>query len=453
VSVSATGGGWQAVRPGPQTFRWWLLGIAFVAFGLRVIYTFTISPPLATISDDSFYYYTGNLIAQGHGYAQPFIALFQGRLTPTAGHPPLWPFVLALVSLLTGPTSGVGSLTGAAVDVHRIVGCGVGTVAVILIGILGRRIGGWRVGVLAAALAAIYPHFITLDGWLLSEPLYGALVGGLVIVAYDFGVRPSRARALGLGVLVGLAALTRQEALLFVPVLVIPLAWRSGPSRLLYGGLALLGTIIVVAPWTVRNYIVFHRFVPVANTTGAVVAGANCPLTYYGSELGSWQASCVPTPHPSSNEAIQASREGSQGLDYAEARPGRAVLIAGIRLLRIWSLYAPNDQALGNLTVLWIGTALYWCLLVAAIAGAVMLRLRGRPVYVLLAAAIVTSFAAVFGDGLDRLRYGAEVPLLALAAWTLVTLYRRPVRLHAAVGRLGRRVIAPRGDSAAQAGR
>ena len=53
-----------------------------------------------------------------------------------------------------------------------------------------------------------------------------------------------------------------------VPVLVIPLAWRSGPQRLVYGALALVGTIAVVAPWTIRNYIVFHRFVPVANTTG-----------------------------------------------------------------------------------------------------------------------------------------------------------------------------------------
>jgi hypothetical protein len=450
MSVSKEHAGWEAAKPGTGTFWWWLLGLAIVAFALRVIYTFTISPGLAPISDDSFYYYSSNLIAQGHGYSQPFDYLFQGRLLATAAHPPLWPFLLAVVSFFTGPSSGVGTLTGTAVDVHQIIGCLLGTVAVALTGILGRRVGGWRVGLVAATLATIYPHFIALDGSLYSEPLYGVLVGGLLIVAYDFSVRPSRVRALALGVLVGLAALTRQEALFFVPVLLLPLAWRSGPRRLTYGGLALLATVVVLAPWTIRNYVAFHRFVPVANTTGAVVAGANCPLTYYGSDLGSWQASCASTPGPISNEAVRASRYLSEGVDYAEAHPARAVLIAGIRLLRIWSLYAPNDQAIGNLTFLWIGTALYWCLLLAAIAALVMMRRVGRPVYVLITAPIVTSIAAVIGDGIDRLRYGAELPLLVLAAWMVVTLYKRPDRVVAATGRLGRLVIAPRHDGVPQ---
>jgi 4-amino-4-deoxy-L-arabinose transferase-like glycosyltransferase len=444
--MSSNGAESELLKPGPRTFRWWLLGIAAVAFAIRAIYTFTISPPLAPISDDSFYYYASNLLAQGHGFSDPFAYFFQGRLTPTAAHPPLWPLILAGFSVFTGPTSGVGTLTGAAVDVHRLVGCGFGALTVVLVGILGRRIGGWRVGLLAAALASIYPHFITVDGYLLAEPLYAALVGGLLIVAYDFARRPSRVRALALGVLVGLAALTRQEALLFVPVLTIPLAWRSGPRRLVYGGLALLGTVAVVAPWTIRNYVVFHRFVPVANTTGAVVAGANCRLTYYGPDLGSWQPACVVTPNPSSNEAVEASRRVSQGAGYAEGHPARAVLIAGIRLLRIWSLYAPNDQAIGNLTVLWIGTVLYWCLLVAAIAAVVIMRRLKRPLLVLVAAPIVTSIAAVFGDGLDRLRYGAEVPLLVLAAWTLVLLGTRSVRLRTATHRLHRVLVAPRRD-------
>jgi len=444
--MSAAAIDWNVARPAQRTFRGWLAGIATVGLALRILYTFTISPALAPISDDSFYYYASNLIAQGHGYAQPFTYFFQGRLTPTAGHPPLWPLVLAVVSLFTAPASGVGSLTGTAVDVHRIVGClfGAGTVA--LVGILGRRIGGWRVGLVAAAVAAVYPHFITLDGYLLAEPLYGFLVGALLIVAYDFGARPSRWRSFALGVLVGLAALTRQEALLFIPVLVVPLAWRAGPKRVVHGGLALLGTLVVVTPWTIRNYVVFHRFVPVANTTGAVIAGANCRATYYGSDLGSWQPSCTVTPVFSSNEAVESSRRVSQGIDYAGRHPARATLIAGIRLLRIWSLYAPNDEAIGNLTVLWIGMVLYWSLLVAAIAGLVLMARAGRPLVVLVAAPIVTSIAAIVGDGLDRLRYGAEVPLLALAAWTLVWLYGRAVRSHR-VGRLARVVIAPHRDA------
>ena len=121
-------------------------------------------------------------MAQGHGYSQPFIAQFTGHLIPTAAHPPLWPALLAVLGLFTAPATGVGHATGAPVDIARILGCALGTGVVLLIGLLGRRIGGWRVGLVAAAIAAVYPHFITIDGFLMSEPLYGVLVGGTLLV-------------------------------------------------------------------------------------------------------------------------------------------------------------------------------------------------------------------------------------------------------------------------------
>jgi 4-amino-4-deoxy-L-arabinose transferase-like glycosyltransferase len=445
--VTAAGARSPTAPPGQRHFRVWLLVIAGFALAIRILYTFTISPPLAKVGDDSFYYYASSLIAQGHGYAQPFTYAFQGRLVPTAAHPPLWPFLLAFVSLFTGPTAGVGSLVGPAADVHRILGCLLGAGAVFLIGLLGRRIGGWRVGLLAAAIAAVYPHFITLDGYLLGEPLYGVLVGGLLIVSYDFAARPSRLRALALGVLVGLAALTRQEALLFVPVLVLPLALRTGRTRGLYAGLAVLGTVIVVGPWTIRNYVAYHRFVPVANTTGTVIAGANCHTTYYGSDLGAWNQACAnAVSNPSANEAAVSSQQVSTGLRYAGRHQARAVLIAAVRLLRIWSLYAPNDQAIGNRSFLWVGVALYWGLLVMATIALVRLRRTGRDVLILVSAAIVTSLAAIFGDGLDRLRYGAEIPLIALGAWAVVWLYTRLARAGT-LGNMTRMLIAPRYES------
>ena len=74
--------------------------------------------------------------------------------------------------------------------------------------------------------------------------------------------------ALAAGVLWGLAILTRETVLYFVPLAALWLAWRrpGGLRRAaLYAGAALL----VVLPWTVRNYIVFDAFVPVS-TAGAL---------------------------------------------------------------------------------------------------------------------------------------------------------------------------------------
>jgi 4-amino-4-deoxy-L-arabinose transferase-like glycosyltransferase len=417
-----------AVGFAPSQLRFWpwLAAISVGAFVLRVLYTFTISPPpLPGIADPGFYYYSSNLIAQGHGYSQPFVFEFTSRLIPTAAHPPLWPAILAVLGLFTAPASGLGHATGASVDIARILGCALGTCVVLLIGLLGRRIGGWRVGLVAAAIAAVYPHFIAIDGFLMSEPLYGVIVGGLLLAAYGFAESPTDLRALGLGVLVGLATLTREEALLFVVVLLLPLVWRSGPRRWRLGGLALGGVVIVIVPWTVRNYFAFHRFVPVSNGRGAVIAGANCRKTFYGPSIGSWQVSCVAPPHPSSNEAVRAASEQSQGLRYVRDHPARAALVAGVRFLRVWSLYAPNDQTIGNRTVLWIGLGIYYCLLAAAIYALVMLRRRRRKLLILVAPAVVVAITSLVGVGLDRLRYDAEIPLIALAAWAFVFLYNR----------------------------
>jgi Dolichyl-phosphate-mannose-protein mannosyltransferase len=396
-----------------------LAAIATAAFVVRVVYMFAVAGPIGAVGDSSYYYYASNLMAQGRGYSEPFTLMFHGQLVPTALHPPLWPAVLAVVSLFTAPGTGVGHLGGLALDLHRVLGCAVGAVVVVLVGLLGRRIGGWRVGLVAAALAALYPRFIVLDAVLSSEGPFSAIVCVMLLMAYRFAERPTRARALGLGALVGLAALTREEALLFVPIFLVPVAWRAGPSRLQFASLAVLGTLVVILPWTVRNYVDFHEFVPVANS-GAVVGGANCPLTYYGSEIGSWQPACLHDAHPSPNEAVESARQQSLGVNYALKHPARAVLVAGIRLLRVWSLFAPNVQTIGNISVLWVGTVIYYCLLVAAAYGLVLLRRRGRSIMILIAPAIVVSVASVLGDGLERLRYDAELPMLALAAWTIV---------------------------------
>jgi hypothetical protein len=430
-----------ATRPGEATWGIWLALIAVGGFALRVVYAFTLAKRLPGVGDDAFYYYSSNLIAQGHGYSAPLTFFFHGQLVPTALHPPLWPGLLAALSLFTAPTHGVGTMTGAALDAHRIFGCACGAVVVVLVGLLGRRVSDWRVGLLAAALAAVYPRFIVLDGYLSSEPLTGILVGVLLLAAFGFTARPTRGRALLMGAVVGLAALTREEALLFVVVLLIPLAWRAGPDRRMLTVMAVLGTVLVVGPWTVRNYFAFHRFVPVSNS-GAVIGGANCALTYYGSAIGSWQAGCLHDHHPSPNEAVESDRQQAQGLRYAGDHPARAVLVAGVRLLRVWSLFAPTDQAVGQRTVLWIGTILYYLLLAAAI-GALVVRIRRRQaVLILVAPAIVVSIAAIVGDGPERLRYDAEMPMLVLAAWTILVLSGRRAHLRERAAHVARTTLA-----------
>ena len=70
-------------------------------------------------------------------------------------------------------------------------------------------------GLLAAAIAVVYPNLWINDSLVMSESLAILIVAGALVVALDFDRRPSPVRAIALGGLVGLGALTRSEILLF----------------------------------------------------------------------------------------------------------------------------------------------------------------------------------------------------------------------------------------------
>src|SRR5205085_947444 len=137
-------------------------------------------------------------------YLQPFQYLYLHHTIPTTEKPPGYPAVLALLSW-----TGLDSYAA-----HRVVSCVLGAAAVVLIGMLGRRVAGERIGLLAGAIAAVYPALWMLDASLRSESLYLPLVALALLLAYE-------RRFVWLGIALGLAALTRSEALLLVPLLML----------------------------------------------------------------------------------------------------------------------------------------------------------------------------------------------------------------------------------------
>src|SRR5215210_2078893 len=137
-----------------------LAAIAAAALALRVVYTLAAAPDLVGFHDYHFYHHIAGVIADGRGYVDPF-ELKLGRVMPTAFHPPLWPLLLAAPSKL-----GIGTVIG-----HKLVGCAVGAVTVAITGLVGRRIGGDRTGLVAAAVIALLPLQVIADNSLMAEPL------------------------------------------------------------------------------------------------------------------------------------------------------------------------------------------------------------------------------------------------------------------------------------------
>jgi hypothetical protein len=391
------------------------VAIVVAGVALRVLYTLVEAPWPPPGLDDQFYFSAmPKLLADGEGFVGPFRFLFKHVTTATAEHPPLYSVVLA----------GPAKLGLTSPDAQRLAGTVFGAGTIATVGLLGRHLAGARAGLLAAALAAVYPTLIAADGALMSESLYGLLAALCLLAAYRLLEAPSAGRAAVLGALAGLAALTRGEALLLLPLVLVPVLWRPAGWRAAL--VAVLALAVVLAPWTVRNWIVFDRPVVVATNSGTAVAGANCDETYQaGERLGGWWPPCIKS-HPGKNEAEHHAEALADGVRYAGDHAGRLPIVLAARLGRVWSVYRPFQIPEGrSVRVQKLGVLAFFLLVPFAVAGALVLRRRRTPLWIMLVPILVVSATALLTYGNLRFREPAELSVVVLAAVALDALWRR----------------------------
>jgi 4-amino-4-deoxy-L-arabinose transferase-like glycosyltransferase len=424
-----------------RTFARNLTLIAIAALAIRVAYTLTVARDIEGVGDFFFFHWVANHIADGDGFINPFLERVRGEgrdIRPTALHPPLWPHVLSVPSLF-----GADSILA-----HKLVGCVAGSGAVAAIGILGRRVGGDAVGLVAASLAALYPVLIAADGSLMSESLYGLFVALALILALRLLSGPSLAAAALLGVVVGLATLTRTEGLGLLLVLALPAAvLAQGPlpwaRRAALVAVACVAAALAIAPWTVRNIARFDQLVPVSTNADSVIGGANCDPTYHGDDVGGWQIGCLADWRGTRNEAVQAEIWRDDGIDYALDHTGRWPTVVAVRVLRTWDLHPPGKVTANEgrpMSAARLGTVAYFLLLPFAFAGAWLLR-RRRELVILLGPVVLVTLSSAAGWGVSRFRHAAEIALVVLAAYALAHVGARLI--SRARDRSGDRALAP----------
>jgi 4-amino-4-deoxy-L-arabinose transferase-like glycosyltransferase len=426
-----------------------LAAIAIAALSIRVAFVVVVDPSVPKIGDASAYHLLAEHLARGDGYIRPFDEMLLHRTRATAEYPPLFPALLAVPARM-----GLHS-----VESQRLFLAVVGTGTVVLIGLLGRRVGGGGVGIVAAALAACSPMLFQSEGILMAEALYAPLVVITLLLTYRAYDAPTIGRFVALGVAIGLATLTRAEGAVHGLLLLIGLTWRSGRSgalpareRLVRGAAALGVALVVLAPWTIRNAVRFDAFVPVSNNAATLVDGANCDPTYQGANLGLWRetfsqfgdrARQLPQAQacfegfdiadPNFDEVKVASKHRRDGLQYAQDHAGSLPKVMAVRVLRTWGLYAPRQQvnfeSLEGRPREWQmrGTVMHWIVLPLAVIGVVLLRRRRAVVWPLVTTALAVSVISALTYGQQRFRVGAEPALCVLAAASIVA-FARTVR-------------------------
>ena len=374
--------------------------------GLRLAYALVNagSPP----EGDAIYYSAqAELLAGGLGFTAPFVG------GPSAEHPPL-------TALVMTPLAWVGDGAQGPMRAGMAV---IGTVVVVAVALLGRRLGGDRAGLVAGALAAVYPCLWMNDGVVMSEALSALLCALVLLGAYRLLERPTAGLAVLTGGLVGVAVLTRAELALLLPLVVTPaLVLRAGDRRWRDLALATAAAGLVVAPWALWNLTRFDRPVLLSTNDGRTLGGANCEDTWYGTGTGLWSQSVRCLPPGEGDPSVQSSRYRRLALDFAGERLARLPAVVAVRELRVWSLYAPDQMVDYNLgedrpaAASWAGTVMYWLLLPPGALGLWSLRARGVPVAPLLGPFVLVALTAAAFYGLVRFRVPAEISLVVLAA-------------------------------------
>lgn len=391
----------------PSRFAGRLALLALAGLVVRVVYT--VLHRHAPIQGDALtYYLDATHLADGHGFQRAF------EQVPTAEHPPLHIVVLAALRLI--------GLTG--YNQERVALCFAGAATVVVIGLLAREIAGERVGLWAAAIAAVYPNLWIIDGSLLSETEYAFFITLTAWQAVRYLKRPTRRDAALLGAAIAVATLTRGEAVALVVLLGLPLAWRAAGAwrpRAVQLAVIVAAFAVVMAPWTIRNLVTFADPVLISTNGDGVVAGANCDQAYYGSLIGSWSLPCLNDRAPG-DESQYSKDYRSRGLRYIRHHAGRLPVVLAARMGRMLEVYRPDQSAFFQATegksgrVAQWGIRAFWVLALLAIAGFVLLRRRGAPLWPLGSLLVLALLVTLTVYGSTRLRTMAEPALVVLAA-------------------------------------
>jgi len=163
---------------------------------------------------------------------------------------PLYPYSLAVIRrFVTEDAMGV-----------RLIQAALGSIGCGLLCLAGCRFASRREGIVAGAMLAVFAPAVFFDGLIQKAVLDEFLMSALLLALAGMGNQPASKRWCTLGIILGLLALTRENALLLIPVL---LAWmvlrhRTAPRRTiaLSLGFFVAGLALPLGPVMVRNAVV-----------------------------------------------------------------------------------------------------------------------------------------------------------------------------------------------------
>ncbi|HUO59923.1 MAG TPA: glycosyltransferase family 39 protein [Candidatus Acidoferrales bacterium] len=252
----------------------------------------------------------------GHGFASPIWGVDSG---PTAWLMPVYPLLMAACFKLFGlftPTAAVALLT---------LNCAFGALTAVPVFRVAKRLLGRESALAAGWFWALSPYSIYLASARIWENTLTALLFAWILeFTYRVDEDGSWRTWLIWGALWASAMMTSATVLACLPFLLAWVAWRQywqNDRRWILRSAALFALILTtLAPWATRNYIVFHRFMPLRS---------NLWLEVWVGNIGRYDAPFPKAGHPTNNlEEHEQWRELGE-VGYMEAKKREVISYIG----------------------------------------------------------------------------------------------------------------------------
>ena len=422
----------------PERRRLWLIIIVSVAILLRVAAAFYMGEQVVVLPgtfDQLSYDMLAQRVLGGHGFT---VAEAWWPATP-AGEPTahwsyLYTLYLVVVYALVGYHPLVARLLQAVLA---------GVFMPWLVYRLGQRHFNDKVGLVAAAFMAVYVYFVYYAAALMTETFYimGVLwtldlAGQLAQPQDETSGPPPGLQWLLLGLSLGVTVLLRQVFLLFVPFLFLWLLWRSyryQPRSLLQTIGTLAGAtavvVLLIVPWTIRNYRAFDTFVLLNTNAGFAFFWGNHPVHGYDfisilpTDGPSYQ-SLIPDELRSLNEADLDRALLKRGLGFIQADVGRYLILSISRFKDYFKFWPSSESGMmSNLSRL-LSFGILWPFMAYGLVYSLRRSFSSKALVLYLFIVVYTGVHLLTWT-LIRYRLPVDAVLLLFAGVAVIELYER----------------------------
>jgi hypothetical protein len=402
----------------------WL--IFFVAVGLRVAYAWQQQRQIpAEVLLQRFHQETGNIaysLAMGKGFSSPF-----GRDTgPTAWVAPVYPLLIAGLFRIFGVET-IGSFF-AATSMNILFSAA----TCLPIFYAGKRISGLGTAGAAAWFWALLPNAVIFPfEWIWDTSLTALLAATLLWATLELAESPRIREWSAYGLLWAFALLTNPSLGSVLPFLLGWAAYRAAKRGAGLRAPALAAAVVVLccAPWTIRNYRAFHRFIPLRSNLGVELYVGN--NENYGPHPPVWPFNITREREIFRfyrvGESAFMQEEMRKALDFMAANPGIELRLTWDRVVAFWlGTSAPiGDFLSADSFLLRSVSVCSFLLLLGTAAGLALLYLAANE-FIFPVASFVLFLPLIYylAHASLRFRHPLDPILVLLSAFALTTILR-----------------------------